>query len=320
MGTDFFYNYSKKTYHTSEIAIDYSAQYPVKTPIVYNYFKNDSKEQLFKATQDSARVFGPKWGLYGIDDKEGEFNVLNNLLSLNPEEGKKSPRTKSNCKHVRFLYEWDTISLDDQKKITQQLIEKGVLLRAVFSGSKSIHHIIELWSEREPKNKEEYQFMHEFIARRLKLQGYDTQCKDNSRLTRACGCYRKNKGKWQTLLYYNNAARFKCDDWYTYYLSEKKARNTPSADKLIRAIKSIKNTNDKADFEFVERYIKSEERKGSFKDGNRHANFGRVISALKLKGKLSCEEVKAILEPYIANTNNNDLRNGIEKLYNGAEE
>ena len=77
--------------------------------------------------------------------------------------------------------------------------------------------------------------------------------------------------------------------------------------------------NKKADYKFVANYIRAEEAKGSFQDGNRHANMPRIICALKLRGKLSLEEIQQILEPYLLNTDNNDLRNGIEKLYNGAE-
>ena len=43
------------------------------------------------------------------------------------------------------------------------------------------------------------------------------------------------------------------------------------------------------------------------------------ICALKLRGKLTLEEIQKILDPYLENTDNDDLRNGIEKLYNGAE-
>jgi len=301
------------------VPVNYGAKYPVEKPITYNKFENDNIEKLHLAIDDIKIKYGKKWGLWGEDEKNGEFNVLNNLLSNTPPEGYKVPRVMANTKKVRFLYEWDNLSLDQQKIYTKQLIQKGVLQRAVFSGSKSIHHIIELWSTREPQNKEEYKFMHQFIAKSLGLVGYDTQCTDSSRLTRCPGVYRKEKGKWQELIFYSNENRFKCDNWYEYFIADKKNHTSDATTQLIRIIDSIKDLNKKADYKFVANYIKSEEKKGSFQDGNRHANFGRIISALKLKGKLSLEEVQTVLDPYLANTDNNDLRNGIEKLYNGAE-
>ena len=268
---------------------------------------------------DIKNSYGNRWGLWGEDDKNGEFNVLNNLLSNTPPKGYKVPRVMANTRKTRFLYEWDNISLEQQETYTKQLIQKGVLQRAVFSGSKSIHNIIELWSTREPQNKEEYKFMHQFIAKSLGLAGYDTQCTDSSRLTRCPGVYRKEKNKWQILIYYNNENRFKCDNWYEYFLAEKKNTISDATTKLLHIIDSIKDLNKKADYRFVANYIRSEENKHSFEDGNRHANIPRIIAALKLKGKLTLEEVQTVLEPYIETSDNNDLRNGIEKLYNGCE-
>ena len=77
--------------------------------------------------------------------------------------------------------------------------------------------------------------------------------------------------------------------------------------------------NKKADYKFVANYIRSEEKKGSFNDGNRHANVPRIVAALKMKGKLSLDEVKTVLEPYLESLENQDLWNSVEKLYEGAE-
>ena len=313
-----FTDLAKKRTTTPSVSVNYGAKYPVDKVVVYNQFNNDSKEQLQLALEDINKVFGGRWNLWG-KNKNGEFNVLNNLLSDTPPEGYKIPRVMANTKKIRFLYEWDNLSLDQQKVYTKQLIQKGVLQRAVFSGSKSIHHIIELWSTREPQNKEEYKFMHQFIAKSLNLVGYDTQCTDSSRLTRCPNVFRQDKGKVQELIFYSNENKFKCDNWYEYFLADKKNHSSDASTKLLHIIDSIKDLNKKADYKFVANYIRAEETKGSFQDGNRHANMPRIICALKLRGKLSLEEIQQILEPYLENTDNNDLRNGIEKLYNGAE-
>jgi len=315
----YFADLAKKRTTRASVFISYGQKYPVSKSITYNKFANDNIEKLHEAMEDIKERYGSKWGLWGEDNKNGEFNVLNNLLSNTPPEGYKVARVMANTKKLRFLYEWDNMSLDAQRIITQDLIKKGVLQRAVFSGSKSIHHIIELWTTREPQNKEEYKFLHRFIAQQLNLTGYDTQCTDSSRLTRCPGVYRKEKGKWQELIYYSNENRFKSDDWYEYFLAEKKNNTTNASTQLLRIIDSIKDLNKGADYKFVANYIRSEEKKGSFNDGNRHANVPRIVAALKMKGKLSLDEVKTVLEPYLENLENQDLWISIEKLYNGAE-
>lgn len=316
----YFGDLNKRKTTTTRASISYGAKYPVEKPITYNKFLNDNIEKLHLAMDDIKIKYGKKWGLWGEDNSNGEFNVLNNLLSNTPPEGYKVARVMSNTKKIRFLYEWDNVSLDAQKIFTQDLIRKGVLQRAVFSGSKSIHHIIELWSNREPQNKEEYRFMHRFIAQQLGLSGFDTQCIDSSRLTRCPGVFRKEKGKWQELIYYSNENRFKCDNWYEYFLAEKKNTNNDTTIKLFRIIDSIKDLNKGADHKFVANYIRSEEKKGSFGDGRKHENVPRIVAALKLKGHLSLEEVQTVLEPYLEHLDNQDLWNSIEKLYNGASD
>ena len=315
----YFSDLIKRRTSGNNITINYGAKYPVEKPITYNKFLNDNIEKLQTAMIDIKEKYGNRWGLWGEDNKNGEFNVLNNLLSNTPPEGYKVPRVMANTKKLRFLYEWDNVSLDAQKIFTQDLIKKGVLQRAVFSGSKSIHHIIELWTNREPQNKEEYKFLHKFIAQQLNLSGYDTQCTDSSRLTRCPGVFRKEKGKWQELIYYSNENRFKSDDWYSYYLAEKKNNTTDATTQLFRIIDSIKDLNKGADYKFVANYIRSEEKKGSFGDGKKHENVPRIVAALKMKGRLSLEEVQSVLEPYLEHLENQDLWNSIEKLYNGAE-
>ena len=155
----YFADLNKNRTTTPTVSVNYGAKYPVEKPIIYNKFTDDDIDKLHTAMEDIKIKYGKRWNLWGEDDKNGEFNVLNNLLSNTPPEGYKVPRVMANTKKVRFLYEWDNLPLAQQELYTKQLIQKGVLQRAVFSGSKSIHHIIELWSTREPQNKEEYKFM-----------------------------------------------------------------------------------------------------------------------------------------------------------------
>jgi hypothetical protein len=126
-------------------------------------------------------------------DPNGEYEVLNMLKGTEVEEGYVSPRTQNNCLKNRFLYESDNLSLTEQKALMDKLIEQGVLYRAVYSGSKSIHLIVEI--DRECESIEEYKFFWNKIAENIgiDLNNTDKAVRDNSRLTRRPGIMRPIK-------------------------------------------------------------------------------------------------------------------------------
>lgn len=295
---------------------------PKDTPVVYKYSKETPNNiELQAALADISKEYGEKWSLFG-EDAKSEYNVLNTFKSRELDGQHKTIRYISNMNMVRFLYEFDSVPLEEQYEILERLIKINVLQRAVFSGSKSIHFIIEINIKSQPTDKMEYRYLHRYIAEQLGLTKCDMQCIDPSRLTRAPNVKRKSNGSIQTLLYYNNAARFPIPDgWRRSYKNSMAISDEAFVkgllDKLNKGKRRRLTISQKRDF--ADTYISKEVVKGSFDDGNRHNNVPRIIKALKLACDLSVGEVQDLLRPYLEGLPNQDLWNSIEKLYNGAD-
>ena len=70
-----------------------------------------------------------------------EFEILNELKDT-------TNHRDSNCLyHTRFLFEMDKLDLKEQTKLAKEL--QHLLVRVVYSGSKSLHCIIEFSKEYE---------------------------------------------------------------------------------------------------------------------------------------------------------------------------
>ena len=124
-----------------------------------------------------------------------EFEVLNELNDL-------TARTDLNCKqHTRFLFEMDNVPLDEQIKIADKLKDK--LVRIVYSGSKSLHCIVEFDPLMENQCRQYYKQIWTYINREYFNAKCDSKCINPSRLTRRPGGMRKDKGKEQTLVWNN---------------------------------------------------------------------------------------------------------------------
>ena len=124
-----------------------------------------------------------------------EFEVLNELNDL-------TARTDLNCKqHTRFLFEMDNVPLDEQIKIADKLKDK--LVRIVYSGSKSLHCIVEFDPSMENQCRQYYKQIWTYINREYFNAKCDSKCINPSRLTRRPGGMRKDKGKEQTLVWNN---------------------------------------------------------------------------------------------------------------------
>ena len=133
-----------------------------------------------------------------------EFEVLNELNDV-------SKRTDANCStHTRFLFEMDSVPLDEQIKIVKELQDK--LTRVVYSGSKSLHCIIEFDPKYENDCAKYYKAIWQYIDREYFHNKCDNACSNPSRLTRRPGVIRKDTGKEQELLY--NAPKHYFPDQY----------------------------------------------------------------------------------------------------------
>ena len=122
-----------------------------------------------------------------------EFEVLNELKDCRN-------RTDDNCiQHTRFLFEMDSTSLDEQ--LTYLNRNKDVITRCVFSGSKSLHMIIQFTNDFEQTCKDNYKEIWNILNKLLFDKKCDNACSNPSRLTRRPGAIRADTAKEQKLLY-----------------------------------------------------------------------------------------------------------------------
>lgn len=122
-----------------------------------------------------------------------EFEILNELKDC-------SNHRDENCLyHTRFLFEMDSVPLKEQCELVQTL--KDNITRVVYSGSKSLHTIIEFDPKYEQFCKDHYKQIWRLINELHFGNKCDTQCVNPSRLTRTYGVVRASTGKEQRLLY-----------------------------------------------------------------------------------------------------------------------
>ena len=130
-----------------------------------------------------------------------EFEVLNELKDC-------VNRRDSNCiQHTRFLFEMDSTSLDEQ--LTYLKRNKEYITRCVYSGSKSLHMIIQFTNDFEQTCKDNYKEIWNILNSILFDSKCDNACSNPSRLTRRPGAIRADTAKEQKLVYNNPEIRVK---------------------------------------------------------------------------------------------------------------
>ena len=130
-----------------------------------------------------------------------EFEVLNELKDCRN-------RTDDNCiQHTRFLFEMDSTSLDEQ--LTYLNRNKDIITRCVFSGSKSLHMIIQFTNDFEQTCKDNYKEIWNILNKLLFDKKCDNACSKPSRLTRRPCAIRADTAKEQKLVYNNPEIRVK---------------------------------------------------------------------------------------------------------------
>lgn len=164
---------------------------------------------------------------YFADDPKGNRFCINELKhkTRNPEtwlttknEPSSTGRTILNCGFEYFLLESDDLEPMEQWKITQS--KKDYIWLAIWSaGTKgSIHNIIPVLHQ--PRNIEEYHWVHKYLIKQLDLTGYDTSTKDNSRCSRVPNVINPQTGGLQKLLLLNPDAVFR-ENWRPVFEAEK---------------------------------------------------------------------------------------------------
>lgn len=108
----------------------------------------------------------------------------------------------------RFVFECDTVDKQIQEERALKLICDNVACRAVDSGNKSIHVIIELADE--VKSIEQYKQIWHLLNKRYFNGEADTACSNPNRLTRRPNAVRMSNNAMQKLLAVNNT-QYKLD-------------------------------------------------------------------------------------------------------------
>ena len=146
-------------------------------------------------------VYSNKFRNSCIPFQSYEFEVLNELKDCRN-------RTDDNCiQHTRFLFEMDSTSLDEQ--LTYLNRNKDIITRCVFSGSKSLHMIIQFTDDFEQTCKDNYKEIWNILNKLLFDDKCDSACSNPSRLTRRPGAIRADTNKEQKLVYNNPEIRVK---------------------------------------------------------------------------------------------------------------
>ena len=148
-------------------------------------------------------VYSNKFNNSDVPYTSFEFEVLNELKDCRN-------RTDDNCiQHTKFLFEMDSTSLDEQ--LTYLNRNKEYITRCVYSGSKSLHMIIQFTDDFEQTCKDNYKEIWNILNKLLFDSKSDIACSNPSRLTRRPGAIRADTAKEQKLVYNTPEIRVKGD-------------------------------------------------------------------------------------------------------------
>lgn len=146
-------------------------------------------------------VYSNKFRNSCIPFQSYEFEVLNELKDCRN-------RTDNNCiQHTRFLFEMDSTPLEEQLTYLKRNID--IITRCVFSGSKSLHMIIQFSDDFEETCRDNYKEIWNILNSILFDNRCDCACSNPSRLTRRPCAIRADTKKEQKLIYNNSEIRVK---------------------------------------------------------------------------------------------------------------
>ena len=146
-------------------------------------------------------VYSNKFRNSDIPFQSYEFEVLNELKDCRN-------RTDDNCiQHTRFLFEMDNVPLQEQISYLRR--NKEYITRCVYSGSKSLHIVIQFDDDWETTCEDNYKEIWHIINQILFDSKCDNACSNPSRLTRRPGAIRADTVKEQKLVYNNPEIRVK---------------------------------------------------------------------------------------------------------------
>lgn len=146
-------------------------------------------------------VYSNKFNNSDVPYTSYEFEVLNELKDC-------VNRRDSNCiQHTRFLFEMDNVPLQEQISYLRR--NKEYITRCVYSGSKSLHIILQFDDDWETTCNDNYKEIWNILNSILFDNRCDTACSNPSRLTRRPCAIRADTKKEQKLIYNNPEIRVK---------------------------------------------------------------------------------------------------------------
>ena len=236
-----------------------------------------------------------------------EFEVLNELKDcLN--------RRDDNCiQHTRFLFEMDNVSIQEQISYLRR--NKDYITRCVYSGSKSLHMIIQFPDDWEITCKDNYKEIWQILNQILFERKCDYACSNPSRLTRRPGAYRADTKKLQKLLYNQPEIRLSDDilDRIIVSLRQKQRQK-----RLFKAIRNnIRATNKDnpgicQNYDVIRHYLDTPYPKLTGNGDSSISLFKAIRCCVKYRDKVTLKKVinKALLERWT----NNEIKRMIENI------
>ena len=239
-------------------------------------------------------VFSNKFNNSDVPYSSFEFEVLNELKDC-------VNRRDSNCiQHTRFLFEMDNVSIQEQISYLKR--NKEYITRCVYSGSKSLHMIIQLPDDWETTCKDNYKEIWQILNQILFESQCDYACSNPSRLTRRPGAYRADTKKLQKLLYNQPDNRLDDNDILNRIIISLRSRLRQK--RLFKAIRNNIRTASKdnpgicQNYDVIRHYLDTSYPKLTGNGDSSISLFKAIRCCVKYRDKVTLKKVisKALVE------------------------
>ena len=251
-------------------------------------------------------VYSSKFRNSCIPFQSYEFEVLNELKDCRN-------RTDDNCiQHTRFLFEMDSTSLDEQ--LTYLNRNKDIITRCVYSGSKSLHIVIQFDDDWESTCKDNYKEIWNILNKLLFDSKCDNACSNPSRLTRRPGAIRADTAKEQKLVYNNPEIRVKGNVLDRIIVSLRQKQRQKHLFKATRS--NIWTTNKDnpglcQNYDVIRHYLETSYPKLNGNGDSSISLFKAIRCCIKYNDKVTLKKVinKAVLERWTTKELERMIRN-----------
>ena len=251
-------------------------------------------------------VYSNKFKNSCIPFQSYEFEVLNELKDCRN-------RTDDNCiQHTRFLFEMDNVPLQEQISYLRR--NKEYITRCVFSGSKSLHIVIQFDDDWETTCKDNYKEIWNILNKLLFDKKCDSACSNPSRLTRRPGAIRADTAKEQKVVYNNPEIRVKGNVLDRIIVSLRQKQRQKHLFKATRS--NIWTTNKDnpglcQNYDVIRHYLETSYPKLNGNGDSSISLFKAIRCCIKYNDKVTLKKVinKAVLERWTTKELERMIRN-----------